>query len=504
MSTTTPTKSTAPAPPKKRAFQFPSAITILGLVTVLVWIAAFFIPAGQYERDEVGSPIIGSYTPVESSQTFLDRLVDLLIAPVNGLYGIQNQETGFIAPFGQGALFGAAGVFLFILAIGAFMTAVFATGAMDRAIARLAHAARNRGWLLLTALIVLFSLLGSTMGFADETLGFYALLIPLTLALGYDRLVAVGAIFVPSAVGAMASTVNPFSIGVASGEAGISIGEGIGPRVVLWVVLTTLNVLYVLWYARRIKADPSRSIMPETEPLTVSASADEPMTRRQIGVIVVMALTFALMIFSVIPWSSVLPGEWDAAFAWELGWWFPELIALFIIGTIVVGIVGGLGEKGIATAFAKGAGDFIGPALVVMLARGVTVILNNSQTIDTILYAMEQAVASASSAGFTVLVFVINAGLAVIVPSSSGHAALAMPLLAPLSDFAEVSRSLVITTWNAGARWMGLWMPTNGVLMGGLAIAAVGYNKYLRFIWPLMAGLLVAALVILLVATAIG
>ena len=437
--------------------------------------------------------------------TFFDSLVDLLISPINGLYGIQNPETGFIAPFGVGSLFGAAGVFLFILAIGAFMTAVFATGALDRAVARLAYIARNRGGLLLTSLIVLFSLLGSTMGFSDETLGFYALIIPLALALGYDRLVAVGAIFVPAAVGAMASTVNPFSIGVASGEAGVSIGDGIGLRIVLWVALTGTNIAYVLWYAARVKADPSKSIMPETAMRQDAAAEVEPMTRRQIGVIIVMTLTFLLMIFSVIPWSNLLlPEDEYYTFAWDLGWWFPELIALFIVGTIIVGIVGGLGEKGTASAFTKGAGDFIGPALIVVIARGVTVILNNSQTIDSILAGMEQAVASASSAGFTTLVFLLNAGLAVIVPSSSGHAALAMPLLAPLADFAGVGRDLVITIWNTGARWMGIWMPTNGVLMGGLAIAAVGYNKYIRFIWPLMAALLVVSMAILLVATAIG
>ncbi|MEZ3159634.1 YfcC family protein [Microbacterium sp. BWT-B31] len=485
----------------RKPFSFPSALTILGLVLLLVWIAAFFIPSGTYERDESGSPIVGTYTQIEAQQSFFERLVDLLIAPVNGLYGLQNAETGFIAPFGQGFLFGAAGVFLFILAIGSFMTAVFATGAMDRGIARLAHSMRERGWLMISAIIVLFSLLGSTMGWADETLGFYALIIPLALALGYDRLVVLGAVFVSSAVGAMASTVNPFSIGVASGEADVSIGEGIGLRLVLWFVLTGITVAYVLWYARRVKKNPATSILPETSPAEAAEEVDK-LTRRQVWVLVVTAIVFLLMIFAVIPWASVLPGEWDAPFAWELGWWFPELIALFIVGTIVVGLVGGLGEKGIATAFTKGSGDFIGPALVVMLARGVTVILNNSQTIDTILHAMEQAVADASNLGFTALVWVINAGLAIIVPSSSGHAALAMPLLAPLSDFADVTRPLMITTWNTGARWMGIVTPTNGVLMGGLAIAAVRYDKYVRFIWPLMVALAVATLTILLIATA--
>ena len=136
---------------------------------------------------------------------------------------------------------------------------------------------------------------------------------------------------------------------------------------------------------------------------------------------------------------------------WNLGWWFPELIALFLVASVVVGLVAGFGEKQITGNIVRGFGDFIGAGVAVVLARGVTVILNNTQTIDTILSWMEDAVSGTSAVAFIGLVVLINTGIAFIIPSSSGHATLAMPLLAPLGDFADVSRPLVVTAWSWGA-----------------------------------------------------
>ena len=231
-------------------------MTVLIIVTLLVWIAAFLIPSGTYERDENGIPEPGSYQQIDSPQDFGERVGDFFLAPVNGLYGLQDPETGVVVPFGVGRLFGAVGVFLFVLAIGAFMTMVLATGALDVAIGKLAYAVQGRPWLVIVAVMALFSLLGTTMGWADETLGFYALLIPLMLALGYDRMAAAGMIIGSATVGAMASTVNPFSIGVASEFADVGIGDGIGLRWIGWFVLTTLTIAYVVRYAERVKAQP--------------------------------------------------------------------------------------------------------------------------------------------------------------------------------------------------------------------------------------------------------
>ena len=503
--------------PEKKAFQFPSTMTVLVIVTFLVWLAAFLIPSGTYERSEDGVPEPGSYRQIDSPQDFGERVGDFFLAPVNGLYGLQNPETGVVLPFGVGSLFGAVGVFMFVLAIGAFMTMVLATGALDVAIGKLAFAVRDRPWLVIVAVMALFSLLGTSMGWADETLGFYALLIPLMLALGYDRMAAAGVIIASATVGAMASTVNPFSIGVASEFADVGIGDGIGLRWIGWFVLTAITIAYVVRYAERVKAQPERSMIGFTaedraEVEKDQSAADLSLSGRQKLVLVITTFSFLLLVFSVIPWDSIIGFETTDPvthetvqndYWWNLGWWFPELSALFLVAAVVVGLVAGFSEKDITGNIGRGFGDFIGAGVAVVLARGVTVILNNTQTIDTILSWMEDAVGDTSAVGFTGLVFIINTGIAFIIPSSSGHATLAMPLLAPLGDFADVSRPLVVTSWSWGAGLARFITPTSAVVMAGIALAGVRYDKWIRFMLPLMGILAVASVVMLGIAAAL-
>jgi uncharacterized ion transporter superfamily protein YfcC len=506
-----------PAEPEKKGFQFPSTMTVLVIVTFLVWLAAFLIPSGTYEHDESGVPVPGSFREIDSPQDFGERVGDFFLAPVNGLYGLQDPETGVVVPFGVGRLFGAVGVFAFVLAIGAFMTMVLATGALDVAIGKLAYRVRARPWLVIVAVMALFSLLGTCMGWADETLGFYALLIPLLLTLGYDRMVVAGTIIGSATVGAMASTVNPFSIGVASEFADVGIGDGIGLRWLGWFVLTSLTIGYVVWYAQRVKAQPDRSLvgfLPEdrAEIAKEQSAADLTLTGRQKLVLAITAFTFLLLVFSVIPWDSIIGFESTDPIThetivndywWNLGWWFPELTALFLVAAVVVGLVAGYGEKEITGNITQGFRDFIGAGIAVILARGVTVILNNTQTIDTILSWMEDAVSGTDAAVFTSLVLLINTGIAFIIPSSSGHATLAMPLLAPLGDFADVSRPLVVTAWSWGAGIARFITPTSAVVMAGIALAGVRYDRWIRFMLPLMGILAVACLVMLGIAAAL-
>jgi uncharacterized ion transporter superfamily protein YfcC len=513
------TAGTAAAEPRetKRSFQFPSTMTVLILVTLLVWLAAFLIPSGTYQHDAAGVPKPGSYHHIDSPQSFGGRVGDFFLAPVNGLYGLQDLETEKVTPGGAGTLFGAVGVFAFVLAIGAFMTMVLATGALDVAIGKLAYAVRGRPWLVIVAVMSLFSLLGTTMGWADETLGFYPLLIPLMLTLGYDRMAAAGMIIVSATVGAMASTVNPFSIGVASEFAGVGIGDGIGLRWIGWAVLTAVAIAYVVWYAQRVKGRPERSLVGFTGEDRAAVTKEQSaatltLTGRQKLVLGITVLTFVLLVFSVIPWDSILHLEdkvdpythepIDNDYWWNLGWWFPELTALFLVAAVIVGLVAGYGEKEITANITQGLRDFIGAGIAVVLARGVTVILNNTKTIDTILHWMEGAVGGTSSGVFAGLVLVINTGIAFIIPSSSGHATLAMPLLAPLGDFADVSRPLVVTAWSWGAGIARFVTPTSAVVMAGIALAGVRYDRWIRFVLPLM-GLLAATSVVMLIIAAL-
>ncbi|MEZ5116801.1 MAG: hypothetical protein R2737_11075 [Candidatus Nanopelagicales bacterium] len=527
----TPQPTSTEAPPRRRRFQFPSAVTTLAIVTVLVWVAALFIPAGRYRLDADGAPIPGTFEQIDSPLTFADRVQQLFLAPINGIYGLLNPETGFVDTETVGRMFGQVGVIVFIMSIGAFISVSFATRSLEVAIGALAEKLRTRGWLLIVAVMVLFSLLGSTMGFSVETLGFYGLFIPLMAALGYDRMVTAAMIIIGALVGVMGATVNPFSIGVAAGEAGVSIGDGIGLRLLLWVLLTATAVAWVLRYAARVRRDPSTSLVGFDDPDEAEASDTDRMaedlehedpgtphrlTGTQKWVLVITVAAFGLMIFSVIPWSSVLGGvagpadylgshETAEPNLWfELSWWFPQLAMLFIVASVLVGLVARMPEKEVVRLIASGASDMMGPALVVLLAGGVSVLMTNTQTLDTILNSMEQLVSGVSAGMFAIVTMVINIPLAVLIPSSSGHAALAMPLLSPLADFAEVSRTTTISAWISGHGLTLLWSPTSVVVVGGLAIAKVGYDKYLRFVWPLLVALFAVSAVVLWIAASLG
>jgi uncharacterized ion transporter superfamily protein YfcC len=530
----------AAKPKPKRKFKFPTAFTVLFFVLVLIWILTFIIKPGTYSyvSCDGGSPkpIPGTFKDVKVDLSFQQRIYDLWLSPVNGLYGIRTPAEeiskpgskllaegekacgkvdgqqvpaaivtppGDTGPYNSGDLAGAVQVFFFVLAIGAFITVTIKTGALDAGIGRVTHRFRERGLLLIVILMVIFSLGGTTYGMAEETLGFYAIILPVIIALGYDRMVGVGIIMVGAGVGTLASTVNPFATGVASDAAGVALGDGIGLRLIMYVVFAALAVAYVLWYARRVKADPAKSMALAVEGDEAiageSAGPAEPMTGRQKVVLWIFGFTFVLMIFSVIPWgdfSSSLEGI-------TLGWYFPELAALFLVGAVLVGLVGGLGEEGMVNGIISGAGDFIGAALIIAVARGVTTIMNNASITDTVLHGLEGVVSGLPGGAFAVVMYLVNIPLAFLVPSSSGHATLAMPIMAPLGDFAGVSRAMVVTAYQSASGWMNLFTPTSAVVMGGLALSRVGYNRYLRFVAPLLGIILILTCLFMLLGVAI-
>jgi uncharacterized ion transporter superfamily protein YfcC len=513
---------------------------VLFFVLVLVWILTFIITPGTYSYVSCDGgppkPIPGTFENVDQNLSIQERLYDLWLAPVNGLYGIrtpaevvtnpgskllQKAEAacgktggkqvpaevvtppGNTGPYNTGDLAGAVQVFFFVLAIGAFITVTIRTGALDAGIGRVTGRFRKRGLVLIVILMVIFSLGGTTYGMAEETLGFYAIILPVIIGLGYDRMVGVGIIMVGAGVGTLASTVNPFATGVASDAAGVALGDGIGLRLIMYVVMVIVALVYVLWYARRVKADPGKSMMPAIEgDQALTSEPDgppQPMTGRQKTVLWIFGLTFGLMIFSVIPW-----GDFSASLeSITLGWYFPELAALFLVGAVLVGLVGGLGEEGTVTGIISGAGDFIGAALIIAVARGVTTIMNNASVTDSVLHGLESVVSGLPAGAFAVVMYLVNIPLAFLVPSSSGHATLAMPIMAPLGDFAGVSRAMVVTAYQSASGWMNLFTPTSAIVMGGLALSRVRYDRFLRFVAPLLGVLLILTCLFMLLGVAV-
>jgi uncharacterized ion transporter superfamily protein YfcC len=540
MATETQARPEGESAEPKRRFKFPTAFTVLFFVLVLVWILTFVITPGTYSYVSCDGgppkPIPGTFENVDQNLSIQERLYDLWLAPVNGLYGIrtpaevvtdpgskllQKAEAacgktggkqvpaevvtppGNTGPYNSGDLAGAVQVFFFVLAIGAFITVTIKTGALDAGIGRVTDRFRKRGLVLIVILMVIFSLGGTTYGMAEETLGFYAIILPVIIGLGYDRMVGVGIIMVGAGVGTLASTVNPFATGVASDAAGVALGDGIGLRLIMYVVMVIVALVYVLWYARRVKADPGKSMMPAIEgDQALTSEPDgppQPMTGRQKTVLWIFGLTFGLMIFSVIPW-----GDFSASLeSITLGWYFPELAALFLVGAVLVGLVGGLGEEGTVTGIISGAGDFIGAALIIAVARGVTTIMNNASITDSVLHGLESVVSGLPAGAFAVVMYLVNIPLAFLVPSSSGHATLAMPIMAPLGDFAGVSRAMVVTAYQSASGWMNLFTPTSAIVMGGLALSRVRYDRFLRFVAPLLGVLLILTCLFMLLGVAV-
>jgi uncharacterized ion transporter superfamily protein YfcC len=212
------------------------------------------------------------------------------------------------------------------------------------------------------------------------------------------------------------------------------------------------------------------------------------------------------MIYGFIPWNDL----WQEGFGKDFplptfsDFYFPESAALFLVMAVVIGLIARLGEEGTVTTIVAGASDFLGAALIIVLARGITVVMRNAYMTDTILHWMENKVAGSSQGAFAILAFLVNIPIAFLVPSSSGHAALVMPILAPLADFANVSRSVVVTAFQSASGFVNLFTPTSAVIMGGLALAKVGYNSYLKFVWPYLAAVFVIVCAFVGIAAAVG
>ncbi|BFN12239.1 MULTISPECIES: YfcC family protein [Marinobacter] len=450
------------------ASRFPTAYTILFGLIILVAALTWIIPAGQYERamnEEVGREVAvpGTYQIVDPNP---QGFVDVMLAPTGGFYDPDSYAAN------------AIDVALFVLFLGGFLGVMNATGAIDTGIrSAMRHLKGHEIWMI-PILMVLFAIGGTTYGMAEETLAFYAILIPVILAAGYDAVTGVAIILIGAGIGVLGSTINPFATVIAANAAGIPFTDGIVLRFILLIGGLVICIGYVMRYARRVKADPSRSVVarqwPAHKKLFLEDHEQEihsaKLTTTQIIALIIFALTFAVMIWGV---SSQ-------------GWWMARMGSLFFGAAIVIGIVARLGEKKLTGSFVDGARDLLGVALVVGLARGIVVIMEQGMIADTILHSAETSLGGLPELAFINLMFWIEVGMSFFVPSSSGLAVLSMPILAPLADFASVGRDLVVTAYQSANGLVNLINPTFAVVVGGLAIGRVSYDRWLAFIWPLL------------------
>jgi uncharacterized ion transporter superfamily protein YfcC len=464
---------------EKPGFRFPSAFTILFALILLVAALSWIIPAGEYARvasEALGKdvPVAGSYAPTAANP---QGILDILLAPIAGFYDPESYAAN------------AIDVSLFVLIIGGFIGVVTATRAIDVGINSAMQRLKGREVWMIPFLMALFALGGTTYGMAEETLAFYLILTPVMIAAGYDALVAVAVILLGAGIGVLGSTINAFSTVIASDAAGVSFAAGMPLRLGILVLCWLVTVAFVMRYAAKVKADPSTSLVFDRKASNEAHFLDKTeeipaFTGLHKIVLILFALTFAVMIWGV---SSQ-------------GWWMAQMSALFLVCAIGIGLIARLGEAKLVEAFLNGARDLLGVALIIGLARGIVVVMDAGHITDTILHAAEVSVVGLSKTVFILVIYWIEVGLSFFVPSTSGLAVLSMPILAPVADFAGVQREVVVTAFATASGMVNLVTPTSAVVMGGLAIARVPYERWLRFVWPL----LVVLSLIIMAALALG
>ena len=449
-----------------KRLRFPHTWSLLFGLIVVAAIATHFIPAGVYDRHEEGGRQVvdpDSYRAVTAQPAGPG---DVLLA------------------FPRGLLETAAIVF-YIFIIGGAFGVIDATGAIGGGIDAVARACGGRGDLVIVILMLLFALAGGTIGMAEETLPFLPGLVLLARRLGYDEITGGAIGLVGAGAGFAGAFLNPFTVGVAQGIAGLPLFSGLGYRLIVWLVMTAIAIAWVLRWARRARARGTTE--PEAEPAADDGSSGGLDGRRKLVLGVVVLALVAVAVGAL---------EW--------GWGILELAGLFVAVAVAAGLVGGLGADRTADAFVTGAAGIAGGALVVGLARGVLVVLDGSQTIDTIVHAIAGLVSDLPSWASVAGIYGVQVGLNYLVPSGSGQAALSIPVLAPIADLVGVTRQTTVLAYQLGDGISNVFTPTQGYFMAGLALIRVPWTSWAKFMWPLQLLWLGAGLVLLLVAHAVG
>lgn len=502
----------APNPPvKNKNHRLPSAYTILFILIALMALLTWVIPAGVYKQDKAGNLISGTYHTIASHP---QGLWDVFMAPVIGMVG--NDVTS-----------GAIQIALFILVIGGFLGVVNQTGALNDGIRAVVLNSRGHEKRLIIVLMIIFALGGSTYGMGEETMAFFPLIVPIMMAVGYDSLVAAGVIIIGTRIGDLASTVNPFSTGVASAIIKISPGSGLFSRIILLIITTAMGIWFILHYAQKIQRDPSKSLVfnqrKEDEKHFNVNSLDTkptPLTKIQKRVLWIFGLTFLIMILGLVPWESI-NSHWTAFTSFDkwltstpflgtlvgkdavpLGsWYFNEITMLFLLMSIVIKFVGHIPENKFIDSFMHGMADLLTVAIIVAVARGIQVIMNGGYITGTLLHAGETALTGMPPAIFIILAFIFFILLSFLIPSSSGLAAATMGIMGSLAHFAHVDGSVVVTAYQAATGLITAITPTAGMLVGGLALSRIPLQIWWKWVWKFMIALFLVVCVYLSILT---
>ena len=427
-------------------------------------------------------------------------------------------------------------VCLFVMILGGFLGMMTETGALDNGIAVLVQKLKGNEIMLIPVLMLIFSLGGTTYGMCEETVPFYALLAATMMAAGFDPMVGAATVLLGAGCGCLGSTVNPFAVGAAvDALTGVDIAVNqsiiIGLGAVLWLVTTVMSIVFVMNYAKKVKADKGSTILSMQElkdaeeahgKAASEVHKEVKLTGRQKGVLIAFAFTFVVMIVGVIPLADLNEGVanfFDAGAVYDADgnavvqgwsalitglpigqWYFDEASTWFFLMAILIGIIGGLSEKQIVNTFITGAADMMSVVLVIALARGISVLMASTGLDVFVLDAAANALAGLSGVIFAPMSFLVYFGLSFLIPSTSGMATVSMPIMGPLAVKLGFSPEVMVMIFSAAIGVVNLFTPTSGAIMGGLALAKIEWTTWLKFALKLIVALSVVCAVILTVA----
>ncbi|MBN6205156.1 YfcC family protein [Ralstonia pickettii] len=456
---------------KKRKFQMPHIYVILFTFSALAAIATYFVPAGEFER--VPGPD-GRETVDPNSFTHIDStpvsIIDFLTVIPRGLID-------------------AGEIVFFTFIVGGMFMVLRTTGIIEIVVDRLANKFAKRSILLIPILTTVFAVIATLIGTPELSLVYIPVIMPLMIALGYDSIVAAGIALMGTVIGFTAGVLNPINVGLSQSIVGLPTFSGIGLRIVLFIVVLTAGVFFLMRYAKKVQDDPIKNSLVYEEDAEKrklykhqnDIEARSMNARQKLGSIAALLFLVAL-VYGVL-------GH---------GWFMVEMAGLFIFMGIVVGLISGLNATEISEAFTKGFREVLMGAIIIGLARSVAVVLEDGRIMDTIVNSLGSVVGELPSVLGAVGMFLAQLAINFVIPSGSGQALVTMPIMGPLADIIGVTRQTAVLAFQVGDGFAHILYPTSGYFMAALVIAGVSWQKWIRFYMPVflvLSGIGVVALI---------
>ena len=456
-----------------KAFKAPSPIIILVCVIVLCALASYVIPAGVYDRVK-------------------DVHTGKMVVNPSTFHYVAQKPTGFLDFFTSinKGFKGGISIIAFLFMVGGSLNILAKTGAIIAGLSTLVKKMRNHSILLIPVLMTTLATFSTLAGCNEEYLAFTPLVVSVALALGFDSLTALGMLFCSVAAGYGAGCTQPFSVGVAQGIAGVPIFSALPYRVGIFVVLLVLNISYVMYHAYKVKKNPESSpvyAIDRAKADTINLTDTDELTTRQGICLALLGLNFVGIIFGVLKYD----------------FYMNEISALFLIMGILSGSICRLSPNDICDAFLDGCKGMMLPCLAVAMCKAATILLDNARVMDTIIHSLAGMLDVFPSSIIAFGMFIIQDVFNLLVPSSSGQAAISMPIMAPLADIVGLTRQTAVFAFTFGDAFTNCITPASGATMSYLAMANVPYKKWARFVLPLIGMWWIVAFCFLTYATAI-